>query len=141
MNEAPSRRSRNPTRPVLEVSLPAVPGAVPHMRAAAAQFAAEQGASEELAFHVSLVVSEAVTNAVKYAYESASEGEVALVAAVADGFLEIAVRDAGAGFGSGSSDGLGLGLSIIARLSAEMTVVQAGEGTEVRMRFALSGGT
>jgi anti-sigma regulatory factor (Ser/Thr protein kinase) len=107
------------------------------MRRDATAFASANGASEELAFDIALVVSEAVTNAVKYAYDSGREGEVELTAAVDNGFLEIAVRDSGAGFGSGSSDGLGLGLSIIARLSAEMTVLQAGDGTEVRMRFAL----
>jgi anti-sigma regulatory factor (Ser/Thr protein kinase) len=137
VTEAPSRGTRRSARSALDLSLPAVPGAVPHMRGAAAQFAAEHGAPEDLAFDISLVVSEAVTNAVKYAYEAGSAGTVELTASVEDGFLALAVRDQGAGFGSGSSDGLGLGLTIIARLSAEMTVVQAGEGTEVRMRFAL----
>ena len=137
MTAAPSRGRGQPTPTSLDLCLPATPVAVPHLRSLASRFAAEHGAPEDLAFDIALVVSEAVTNAVKYAYESDAEGTVALAAAVDDGFLLFTVRDEGAGFGSGSSDGLGLGLSIIARLSAEMTVVQAGEGTEVRMRFAL----
>lgn len=136
MTAAPSRGPRRPVRSALDLSLPAVPGAIAQMRGEAAQFAAEHGAPEELAFDISLVVSEAVTNAVKYAYEGAG-GSVDLAAWVDAGFLVVTVSDQGSGFGSGSSDGLGLGLSIIARLSAEMTVVQAGAGTEVRMRFPL----
>lgn len=137
MTEAPSPGPRRPVRSALDLSLPALPGTIPRLRGEAARFAAEQGAPEELAFDIALVVSEAVTNAVKYAYERESSGSVDLSARVDDGFLLLTVSDRGAGFGSGSSDGLGLGLSIIARLSAEMTVVQAGAGTEVRMRFAL----
>ena len=121
----------------LALSVAAEPAAVPRLRAAAAEFAAAHGAPEDLAFDISLVVSEAVTNAVKYAYAVGADGTVSLDASCADGFLVLTVRDRGVGFGSGSSDGLGLGLSIIARLSAEMTVVQGGDGTEVRMRFAL----
>lgn len=137
MTGAAPRGSRQSTRSVLEVSLPAIPAAIAHIRAAARQFAGEQGASADLAFDVSLAVSEAATNAVKYAYGSGAPGTVELSASVEDGFLQLSVRDEGAGFGAGSSDGLGLGLTIIARLCAEMTVVQAGDGTEVRMRFAL----
>lgn len=137
MSAAPASPQGQPTRAQVAIRVPATPEAVPRLRRDAAAFASANGASEELAFDIALVVSEAVTNAVKYAYDSAREGEVELIAAHDNGFLEIAVRDSGAGFGSGSSDGLGLGLSIIARLSAEMTVLQAGEGTEVRMRFAL----
>lgn len=50
------------------------------------------------------------------------------------------MRDRGEGFGQGSTDGLGLGLSIIARLCSELTIVQEGDGTEVRMRFPLPAG-
>lgn len=137
VTQAVPRESRHSSGSVLEISLPAVPSVVSHMRSEARQFAAEHGASGELAFDISLVVSEAVTNAVKYAYGTGVSGSVQLSAAVDDGFLQLSVRDQGAGFGTGSSDGLGLGLTIIARLSDEMTVLQAGEGTEVRMRFAL----
>lgn len=140
MTEAASRLQGGSTQPTLATTFPAIPEAITRMRHDAAAFAARNGASEELTVDVSLVVSEAVTNAVKYAYGAEGEGTVELTASVDDGFLEIGVRDNGDGFGSGSSDGLGLGLSIIARLCAEMTVVQGGDGTEVRMRFVLPTG-
>jgi len=63
-----------------------------------------------------------------------------LCAARKGDWLEVRVRDRGEGFGKGSADGLGLGLTIIARLAADLRIVQEGEGTEVRMRFPLAAG-
>jgi anti-sigma regulatory factor (Ser/Thr protein kinase) len=124
-----------PARP-LTLTLAAAPDAVGVMRRAAADVAREHGANADLAFDVALAVSEAVTNAVKYAYGRKREGKVEMSARVRDRFLEISIRDWGTGFGAGSSDGLGLAL--IARVSTEMTVVQEGRGTQVRMRFLLA---
>jgi anti-sigma regulatory factor (Ser/Thr protein kinase) len=123
----------------LVLTVPANPEAVGVLRRAAVDVAREHGADADLAFDVALAVSEAVTNAVKYAY--AGQGEergVELSARPRDRFLEVSVRDWGTGFGTGSSDGLGMGLALIARASAEMTVVQEGQGTQVRMRFSLA---
>jgi serine/threonine-protein kinase RsbW len=120
----------------MRMALSAEPASVPALRHRAAEFAAEQGAPEELVADVALAVSEAVTNAIKYAYAEVP-GEVELTGLAEDGWLEIRVRDQGERFGRGSSDGLGLGLSIIARLAADLKIVQEGSGTEVRMRFAL----
>jgi serine/threonine-protein kinase RsbW len=108
------------------------------LRHRAAAFATAQGAEPDVVADVALAVSEAVTNAVKYAYEEEAEGTVELAASVEEPWLEIRVRDSGTAFGRGSEDGLGLGLAIIARLCADMTIVQEGSGTEVRMRFPLS---
>jgi serine/threonine-protein kinase RsbW len=119
-------------------TLPARPASVTALRHRAATFAKEQGAGPEVVADVALAVSEAVTNAVKYAYEAEVEGTVELSASVRKPWLEICVRDTGTGFGRGSTDGLGLGLSIIARLCADMKIVQEGDGTEVRMRFPLA---
>jgi anti-sigma regulatory factor (Ser/Thr protein kinase) len=121
----------------LNLTMPAEPASVPGLRRGATEFALEQGVGEELAADVALVVSEAVTNAVKYAGASGEAGVVELSARCAADWLEVRVRDHGEGFGKGSPDGLGLGLSIIARLSADLRIVQEGEGTEVRMRFPL----
>jgi anti-sigma regulatory factor (Ser/Thr protein kinase) len=116
----------------------ATPTAIAALRHRVAEFATAHGAGARLAGDVALAVSEAATNAVKYAYPGAArKGAVELAAQAGDGWLEVRVRDRGAGFGRGSSDGLGLGLSIMASLSAELTIVQEGEGTEVRMRFPL----
>lgn len=119
-------------------TLPAEPGSVTALRHRAAAFAKEHGAEPEVVADVALAVSEAVTNAVKYAYETEAAGTVELSASVRKPWLEICIRDSGTGFGRGSTDGLGLGLSIIARLCADMKIVQEGDGTEVRMRFPLS---
>lgn len=123
----------------LNLTLPAEPASVPSFRHRASQFAAEQGIGRDVVADVALAVSEAVTNAVKYAKVSGAAGVVELDAATNDGWLEVKVRDRGEAFGKGSSDGLGLGLSIIARLCADLKIVQEGEGTEVRMRFPLPG--
>ncbi len=122
----------------MELTLPAEPASVPDLRHRAAEFAAEQGVERAVVDDVALAVSEAVTNAVKYAGVVGADGVVELTGALRDGWLEVTVRDRGEGFGKGSTDGLGLGLSIIARLCSELTIVQEGDGTEVRMRFPLS---
>jgi serine/threonine-protein kinase RsbW len=121
----------------LEVVMPAEPASVPELRHRASQFAAERGAERLVVDDVALAVSEAVTNAVKYANVAEADGVVELSGAQQGGWLEVTVRDRGEGFGKGSTDGLGLGLSIIARLCSELTIVQEGDGTEVRMRFPL----
>ena len=116
----------------------ATPAAIASLRHRAAEFAAAHGAGRNQAADVALAVSEAATNAVKYAYLGATRNAVIELAAEAQGgWLDVRVRDRGGGFGRGSPESLGLGLSIMASLSAELTIVQEGEGTEVRMRFPL----
>lgn len=122
----------------MDLTLPAEPASVPELRHRAAEFAIALGAEQEVVDDVALAVSEAVTNAVKYANAADADGVVELAGAQRNGWLEVTVRDRGEGFGKGSTDGLGLGLSIIARLCSELTIVQEGDGTEVRMRFPLS---
>jgi serine/threonine-protein kinase RsbW len=127
----------------VELAAAATPAAIAKLRHQAAEFATANGASAKLTADVALAVSEAVTNVVKYAYGPGSAqtgGKVKLHGEASSGWLEIRVCDGGDGFGKGSSDGLGLGLSIMASLSAELTIVQEGEGTEVRMRFPLPAG-
>lgn len=123
----------------LNLVLPAVPASIPELRRSASRFVAEQGLGEELVADVALVVSEAATNAVKYAGATEGAEVVELSASRQGDWLEVRVRDRGEGFGKGSADGLGLGLTIIARLAADLRIVQEGDGTEVRMRFPLPG--
>jgi anti-sigma regulatory factor (Ser/Thr protein kinase) len=86
---------------------------------------------------ITLAVSEAVTNVVKYAYGSDGKGVVELSAAVAeDGALEIGIGDKGR-WHEGESSGLGFGLPLIARLSDGVRISRDGNGTVVQMRFAL----
>jgi anti-sigma regulatory factor (Ser/Thr protein kinase) len=138
MTDAPTRGEpeSSPLICSLKVCHPATPEAVPVLRHAAADFAAEHGADTDLCGDIALAVSEAVTNAVKHSRAHADE-QVRLTASVADDWLEIRVRDRGAGFGLVESDGLGLGLPTIARLAAQFTIVQEGQGTELRMHFPL----
>lgn len=112
---------------------------IPRLRHAACAFAAQHGAEGVTLDDIALAVSEAVTNAVKYAYESADRGRVRLAGSAGDGWLELIVADRGRGFREGALGGLGLGLSIIAKVTTELTIEQAATGTEVRMRFALVG--
>ncbi|HEU5251911.1 MAG TPA: ATP-binding protein [Solirubrobacterales bacterium] len=121
----------------MRLVLPAEPASVPELRHRVTRFAKEHGLTSDLVADVALAVSEAVTNAVKYANAAEAEGVVELLACRDDEWLEVTVRDRGEGFGNGSVDGLGLGLSIIARLAGELRIVQEGDGTEVRMRFPL----
>lgn len=124
----------------MKLELPAEPSSVPKLRRIASEFASEQGLGEDVVADVALAVSEAVTNAVMYADPSGGEGVVELCAVRRSEWLEVRVRDRGAAFGRGSDDGLGLGLTIIARLAAELKIVQEGEGTEAWMRFPLAAG-
>ena len=120
----------------LKVCHPGSPDVVPTFRHAAVDFAATHGADADLCHDIALAVSEAVTNAVKHA-DAHEDETISLTASVPDDWLEIRVLDRGAGFGNPASDGLGLGLSIIARLSAHLTISQEGRGTELVMRFPL----
>jgi|SRR5215203_398768 len=121
----------------LEFSERAVPSSVPAARHAARDFALAHGADRDLAERVNLAVSEAVSNAVKYAYEPGEIGSVRMNAAIAAGFLEIVVVDQGLGFRDHGPGGLGVGLSIIAEVSSDLEISQDGKGTELRIRFLL----
>ena len=123
-----------------ELTVPAEPASVPALRHRASQFAVAQGAGQLVAEDVALAVSEAVTNAVKYAAAAEGDGVVELSGTGGVGWFEVIVRDRGEAFGKGSPDGLGLGLAIIARLCSDLKIVQEGDGTEVRMRFPLPAG-
>jgi anti-sigma regulatory factor (Ser/Thr protein kinase) len=138
MTDAPVRGGSlsSPAIRSLKVCHPAVAEAVPVLRHAAADFAAEHGADTDLCGDIALAVSEAVTNAVKHSRAHEDE-QVRLTASVAEDWLEILVIDRGSGFGLAESDGLGLGLPTIARLAAQLTISQEGLGTELRMRFPL----
>jgi len=123
----------------MQLTMPAEPASVPKLRHRASQFAVEHGAGQLVVEDVALAVSEAVTNAVKYAGGAEADGVVELAGARRGDSLEVVVRDRGEAFGKGSADGLGLGLAIIARLCSDLKIVQEGDGTEVRMRFTLPG--
>jgi serine/threonine-protein kinase RsbW len=135
VGDARSRSAAQETLGVFELTRPAEPETVTAFRHHASAFAVEQGGGPDLVEDVALAVSEAVTNAVKYAYGDVAERTVSLSASVEDGWLTLRVGDRGTSFRAGPSDGLGLGLSIIARLCDDLKIVQEGSGTQVLMRF------
>jgi anti-sigma regulatory factor (Ser/Thr protein kinase) len=123
----------------LSDSYPAVPASVPLARMALADFAAAAGAKPDRIDSIRLAASEALTNVVLHAYDSA-EGAVHISAASVSGELWILVADDGDGLRVRTdSPGLGVGLSVIAQLSDDFALVnRACGGTEVRMRFTLN---
>jgi serine/threonine-protein kinase RsbW len=130
--------ARSPT--YLSESAAAVPASVAWARKLLATFAAAAGVRGERLEDVRLAVSEAVTNAVAYAYDG-SPGEVHVIAAVISEELWIVIADDGGGMRTRPSEtrGLGLGLGLMARLSDALTILtRSSGGVEVRMRFDLS---
>ena len=89
---------------------------------------------------VKLAVSEAATNAVVHAYREAN-GELEVRAFVDASELVVIVRDTGLGLAPrADSPGLGLGMPLMASVTTRFQVVSRGEGTEIRMAFALPTG-
>lgn len=126
-----------PSQAQIQLECSSEPASVTSLRHRAAEFAAARGAGAALVADINLAVSEAVTNAVKYAAEAPGQGSIGLTAAAEGDQLEFRITDSGETFGRGSSDGLGLGLAIIARLCDDLQIVQEGAGTTVLMRFEL----
>lgn len=125
----------------LSESRRARPDAVPWARQLMVDFAAAAGMRGERLENVRLLVSEAVTNVVLYAYEEAHPGEIHLIAAVVSGELWIVIADDGRGMHRTSDDrgGLGLGLALMAQLSDGFTLAtRSSGGVEARMQFQLA---
>lgn len=121
----------------ISVTIPATPTSIAPLRQRVGGFASACGVCRDRVADITLAVSEAVTNVVKYAYGSGGKGVVELTAAMAeDGTLEIGVGDKGR-WHQGESSGLGLGLPLIARLADDMSIRKGDSGTVVQMRFAL----
>ena len=122
--------------------MPAVPGSVPRVRQAVAQFAVAAGAGETTVDDIRLSVSEAVTNAVLHAYKDRDEPGPVHVRADVDGdHLHVEVADEGGGIIPRiDSPGMGLGLPLIAQSAHTMDVqlLETG-GTAIRMTFRLTG--
>ena len=119
-----------------------MPDAAVDARRTVRDFAAGLGLSQDALADVVLCVSEAVTNAVQHAYQSAAQpGPVHIRARVEGDDLCVTIRDEGEGMMPRiDSPGAGLGLPTISSLAADVDIQADGGGTEVRMRFALSGG-
>ena len=122
----------------LKCSYPAEASSVAEARGAVAEFASAAGANDAQVDAIRLVTSEAMTNAVTFAYP-ARPGHVHVTAWLAARELWVLISDNGCGLHAGAkSDGLGLGLALISVLSDGFSVVGcASGGTELRLRFDL----
>ena len=123
----------------LSESFDAVADSAASARIAVADFAASAGVEGDQLERVRLVVSEAVSNAIRHAYP-AGKGAVHVMAAVAGDELWVLVVDDGPGLQATSSDpGLGLGLQIMERMTDGFTLVErARGGLEARLQFVLA---
>lgn len=93
------------------------------------------------AVSLGVIVTELVTNAVKYAYPEGEGGEIRVrLARLPDGSGELVVEDDGAGFGEAvAPKGGGLGRTIVkamaASLETEIAYEAGGPGARARLRF------
>lgn len=120
-------------------SYPAVAESVGHARDALSAFAEEAGARGERLESIRLAASEAVTNAVRHAYNGRREGMVNVSASYVEDEVWLLIADSGTGLQAHSNrPGLGLGLMLIAQLADDFQIhSRAGGGTELQMRFKL----
>ncbi len=117
---------------------PAVPSSISDARHAVARFAQDAGATDDQLVAIRLAVSEAITNAVQYAYP-ARAGFIHLTARIAGGELWVLIADNGCGIHAGpESGGLGLGLAMISHSTDGLSIVERSTGgTEIQLRFVL----
>jgi anti-sigma regulatory factor (Ser/Thr protein kinase) len=123
----------------LSDSARAAPPAVSWARQLVGDFAAAAGLSGQRLEDVRLTISEAVTNAVAYAYDG-EPGQIHVIAAIVPEELWLVIADDGCGMRARPSEtrGLGLGLGLMAQLSDALTILaRSSGGVEVRMRFDL----
>jgi anti-sigma regulatory factor (Ser/Thr protein kinase) len=127
--------------PLLKFSLAAVPSSVRPARGWIVAFAQEHTTDRDVHERVALAFTEALTNAVRHAYDGSDphDDDISVAADVEEGDLEIVVIDHGSGFRSRPrTPGLGAGMTIIAECADELAIRErAPSGTEVWMRFAL----
>ena len=125
------------SEPLLAVDLPAVPESAPVARGAVMEALAGVAVDRDA---VSIVVSEAVANAVMHAYRDRPEpGRVRVSVDVGDESLELAVSDDGIGMTPRiDSPGAGLGVPLMTGFADEV-LVDCSHGTRLRARFELYG--
>ncbi len=97
----------------------------------------------DCAVSLGVIVSELVTNAIKYAYPEGEAGPIRVRLRAEDGHGVLAVEDEGVGAADSSPAGTGLGRRIVTALTGSVggTVEQRSgpQGTAVTIRFELKG--
>jgi two-component sensor histidine kinase len=93
-----------------------------------------------VAEQVELALSEAVANAVSYAYPDGESGEIEVIMSLRRDNVEVVVRDEGVGpVGHHQTSGRGFGLLLMRALSERLEIKGApGKGTTVRMNFPIA---
>ena len=131
-------------QPEVRLVLPALPANVALVRQALAGLADELGVDATRAADMKIALTEACTNVVVHAYGD-EPGPLEVTMAVEHGRLVLGVRDRGSGLrplpARDEGAPLGFGLALIASLSDELGIVGGRHGTEVRIAFALNGGS
>jgi len=126
--------------PALDITLPAVPGAVSRARRAVHELAVGRVGD---GYAVALAVSEAVSNVVIHAYRDrdgdSAPGEIHVTVTIYGDELLVSVADEGTGMRPRmDSPGAGLGLPIIATLADRFEVQQQPGGTRLLLGFRLA---
>ncbi|HLJ02821.1 MAG TPA: ATP-binding protein [Solirubrobacteraceae bacterium] len=120
----------------LAETYPAVPESISRARTAVSALAAQAGAGADALDAVRLATSEAVTNAVLYAYGD-DVGPIHISATVTDRGLSVTVADEGDGVRPRlDRKGIGIGLAVIAEAADELAISsRPAGGTELQMSF------
>jgi serine/threonine-protein kinase RsbW/stage II sporulation protein AB (anti-sigma F factor) len=120
--------------------MPAVPKAIPELRRAVAEFAAELGVPDPPLADVKLAVTEAVTNVVVHGYRRRAPGPVAVRARRDDHELRLVIADCGDGYAPRTdSPGLGVGVAVISSVADRVEIRKAEpRGTEVHICWSLA---
>lgn len=96
----------------------------------------------DAAVSIGVIVSELVTNAAKYAYDSDASGEVRVILQTQEGRVTLSVEDDGPGFDPADPPrGTGLGSKVVramtANLKGELTLDRAAGGMRTILEFGL----
>lgn len=121
----------------MEIELPARPESIVSARDTVVAHADSLGMAPSRLNDLRTVVSEAFTNAVRYAYGDKDEGQVQVAVSASENILCLSVRDFGAGLfpqPDRELPSLHMGLPIIGALSEEFSLTsRRGRGTELRI--------
>jgi serine/threonine-protein kinase RsbW len=124
----------------VEIEIEAAAPGVPLIRHALRGLLSGLDVADDVIADIALAVTEACTNAVVHAYPH-GDGTINITACHSDACLTVTVRDHGSGMSARvDTPGLGVGLPVIAAIAQSVSIGSPKDGgTEVRMRFALSG--
>jgi PAS domain S-box-containing protein len=122
----------------LHVRVPAEPFVLAPIRQALRRWLRAADASSQDSYDVTVACGEACANAIQHAYGS-KDGTVEVELSLADGQVEVSVRDSGTWRPPSSGEG-GRGIALMQALMDSVDVERGPDGTRVRMRRRLRAG-